>query len=182
METETGGPSADPTSGDRSAKKSEQMRRIRTQGTQPELAVRSALHRLGYRFRLNRKDLPGTPDLVLPKWRIALFVHGCFWHGCTRCDRGRRKPKTNAALWNEKITSNMHRDARVRGALEEMGWTVITIWECQVRDTGTFQRVLKELLPPRSAQRIQPNSGRLWTSSPGSEECRSASVGVHPSA
>ena len=89
---------------DHAQAKSLQMARVRSKNTEPEIVVRQALHARGYRFRLHRKDLPGTPDIVLPKHRLAILVHGCFWHGCPRCDRGRRLPKTNAPFWIAKLT------------------------------------------------------------------------------
>ena len=122
------------------------MRRVRTTGTKPEIAVRSALHRLGYRFRVQRKDLPGTPDIVLPRWRTVIFVHGCFWHGCPDCDRGRRKPQTNEQLWRDKIAANHARDARAIEALTAAGWTVVTVWECQTTDATALPGLLVEAL------------------------------------
>lgn len=107
------------------------MSRIRSKNTRPEMVVRSLLHRLGYRFRLHRKDLPGHPDIVLPKHRKIILVHGCFWHGHD-C-RLASKPKSNEAYWTEKIQSNRARDAVNRAALQSQGWTVLELWECEVR-------------------------------------------------
>ena len=112
-------------------KRSAVMRAVKSKDTKPELRLRKALHRLGYRYRLNVKDLPGKPDLVFPKYRVALFVHGCFWHG-HECKRGRRKPKTNADYWREKIQRNRVRDRQNAQALEALGWRVITVWECDL--------------------------------------------------
>ena len=118
---------------DRDASKSREMARVRSKNTEPEIAVRRALHARGYRFRLHRKDLPGKPDIVLPKHGLAILVHGCFWHGCSRCDRGRRLPKSNAPFWTAKLTANKERDRRTIAALEASGWTVAIFWECEIR-------------------------------------------------
>ena len=106
------------------------MARVKSKGTGPELEVRRKLHRAGYRFRLHRKDLPGTPDLLLPKHRVALFVNGCFWHwhGCKRS----RMPNSNVEYWTAKIERNVIRDRSTREELERMGWRHRIIWECQV--------------------------------------------------
>lgn len=109
------------------------MARITGKNTTPELHVRSLLHRLGYRFRLHRKNLPGKPDIVLPKWKTVIFVHGCFWHG-HHCKRGskKRRPKSNIAYWNSKIDSNIKRDTKHRRALANLGWKYIVIWNCEL--------------------------------------------------
>lgn len=117
------------------AKRSEIMGKVRTKDTRPEMRVRSLLHRRGFRFRLHRKDLPGKPDIVLPKYSTVVFVHGCFWHGHD-CRRG-RPPSTNVEFWSAKIRRNRDRDATVKRKLEDMGWTVWTIWECQLVDDVT---------------------------------------------
>lgn len=113
------------------AKRSEIMGRIRGKDTKPELRVRKALHAAGYRFRLHRKDLPGRPDITLPKHKTVIFVHGCFWHGHEGC-KANRIPKTNAEFWSAKIARNRERDAANRAALEALGWTVVVVWECEV--------------------------------------------------
>jgi DNA mismatch endonuclease (patch repair protein) len=115
-------------------RRSENMRRIRSKDTSPELAVRRWLHGRGFRYRLHRKDLPGTPDLVFPGRRIAIFIHGCFWHGCPRCVDGTRKVKSNAGYWSAKVEGNRARDARHQASLTALGWRVLTIWECEVSD------------------------------------------------
>jgi DNA mismatch endonuclease, patch repair protein len=107
------------------------MAAVRSKDTAPELRVRKALHALGYRFRIHRSDLPGKPDVVLPKYRIILFVHGCFWHGHS-CSRGKRKPATRADYWEAKVRRNQERDDRNAKELERQGWRVITLWECQL--------------------------------------------------
>ncbi len=114
------------------AKRAEVMSRIKSRDTQPERAVRSMLHRLGYRFRLHRIDLPGKPDLVLSRYRTVVFVHGCFWHRHKGC-RFSYTPKTRVDFWQNKFASNVVRDQRVRSQLVKLGWRVITVWECELR-------------------------------------------------
>jgi DNA mismatch endonuclease (patch repair protein) len=126
-------------------RRSEMMSRIRTRGTKPELVVRSTAHRLGYRFRLHVKDLPGSPDLVFPGRKLALFVHGCFWHRHHGCACAYR-PKSNIAFWEGKFKNNVARDKRVLGELEEMGWRVAIIWECETANPDGLRKELKELL------------------------------------
>ncbi len=126
-------------------RRSEMMRRIRAKGTKPELIVRSTAHRLGYRFRLHVKDLPGSPDLVFPGRKLALFVHGCFWHRHRGCACSYR-PKSNIAFWRGKFKSNVARDKRVLRELEEMGWRVAIIWECETANPESLREELKGLL------------------------------------
>ena len=108
------------------------MSRIRGKNTRPELIVRRLLHSMGYRFRLHRKDLPGKPDIVLPKHRTVVLVHGCFWHGCAKCDRGTRVPKTNTEFWVQKIEGNRRRDSEAREKLIGLGWRVVVLWQCEM--------------------------------------------------
>lgn len=108
------------------------MSGIRGKNTRPEIMVRQALHKAGFRFRLHRKDLPGKPDLVLPKYQAAIFVHGCFWHGHD-C-RYFKIPKTRTDFWMAKIASNSSRDQRDIEALRKLGWRVMIVWECEIRD------------------------------------------------
>ena len=113
-------------------KRSEVMSRIRGQDTKPELALRSMLHRMGYRFTVNgpkNKSLPGRPDIVLPKHNTVIFVHGCFWHGHENCSHF-RLPKTHRAWWRRKIAGNKARDERNVDDLDRAGWNVVVIWEC----------------------------------------------------
>ena len=120
------------------------MSRIRGQGTRPELYVRQAVWGQGFRYRLNVRRLPGAPDLVLARYGIALFVHGCFWHqhGCSKS----RRPSSNLAYWEPKLDRNMDRDTRNHAKLREMGWTVITIWECKLHeDTDEALRFLNKV-------------------------------------
>lgn len=129
------------------SRRSALMRKVGCKNTKPELEVRRLLHGMGFRFRLHRKDLPGCPDLVLPKWHTAVFVHGCFWHGCTRCDKGLRKPKTNSEFWERKINSNVERDLRVGKLLADMGWKVTTVWECDLKELAALRdRLFEELV------------------------------------
>ena len=109
------------------------MARVRNKDTVPELRVRSVLHRAGYRFRLHRRDLPGTPDIILPKHKLAIFVHGCFWHGHQDCKRA-RLPATRADFWKTKIERNIERDAHVKASLADLGYRVLTVWGCEVKD------------------------------------------------
>ena len=124
--------------------RSEVMRRVQGENTTPERKVRSLLHRLGYRFRLHRKDLPGSPDIVLPKYRTAIFVHGCFWHRHD-CKRGQRFPSTNTGYWSRKFTRNVDRDREKTAQLEGAGWQVMVVWECELRDVealvGKLERI-----------------------------------------
>ena len=106
------------------------MSTIRGKDTKPELLVRRLVHGMGYRFRLHRRTLPGSPDIVLPRHRKAIFVHGCFWHRHT-CHRGRSIPVTRTVFWSKKFESNKKRDARVRRQLRAQGWKVAVVWECQ---------------------------------------------------
>lgn len=121
------------------------MRRVKGKNTTPELIVRRALHRLGARFRLHRRDLPGQPDIVLPGRRLAIFVHGCFWHGHD-CPRGARVPKQNRDYWLGKVGRNRERDTVNRAALEAADWRVETIWECELKDTVALAQRLERVL------------------------------------
>lgn len=117
------------------------MSRIRGKNTKPEMVVRRMAHAMGYRFRLHRRDLPGTPDLVFPRLRAVVFVHGCFWH-IHRCRFGRVEPKANRVFWRTKREGNRRRDRQRGGQLKRQGWRVLTIWECELRE------------PDRVAQRL----------------------------
>ncbi|QNA87463.1 DNA mismatch endonuclease Vsr [Massilia sp. Dwa41.01b] len=115
-----------------SATRSRMMAGIRSKDTKPEMTVRKYLHAQGFRFRLHTRDLPGSPDLVLPKYKVAIFVHGCFWHRHHGC-RYATTPASNAGQWNEKFNSNIERDMRKQSALEAAGWRVLVVWECELR-------------------------------------------------
>jgi DNA mismatch endonuclease (patch repair protein) len=133
-------------------KRSAVMRQVKGRNTTPELAVRKALTRLGARYRLHRKDLPGKPDIVLPGRRLALFVHGCFWHGHD-CARGARVPKQNRDYWVGKVARNRARDAASRDALAALGWRVETIWECDLKDAAALEARLNQLLKGNPGKR-----------------------------
>ncbi|MEO0398627.1 MAG: very short patch repair endonuclease [Pseudomonadota bacterium] len=108
------------------------MRSVKSANTKPEVRLRRALHRRGLRYRLNVRHLPGSPDLVFPRYRAVIFVHGCFWHGHD-CPRGARQPKNNAEYWRAKIQRNKDRDASVLAALADLGWRTKVSWECEQR-------------------------------------------------
>ena len=122
------------------------MRSVRSVDTGPEMTVRRAVHRLGFRFRLHRKDLPGCPDLVFPRLRIAIFVHGCFWHQ-HRCNAAAR-PTSRTEYWNAKLEKNIERDRRNTKALRNCGWKVFIIWECQTKNRSALDSRLLRLLKP----------------------------------
>lgn len=119
------------------------MARVRGKDTAPELRVRRVAHRMGLRFRLHRKDLPGRPDLVLPKHRLAVFVHGCFWHRHPGCSRA-STPSTREDFWQAKFDATVARDRRQIAELEALGWRVLVIWECGVNDEATVEARLAE--------------------------------------
>lgn len=129
-------------------RRSENMRRIHSKGMKPELLVRQLTHKLGYRFRLHRADLPGRPDLVFPGRRKIIFVHGCFWHehDDPNCVDGRRKPKSNLEYWLPKLARNKQRDAANEAQLIGQGWSVLTIWECETRNKVNLAEKLKSFL------------------------------------
>ena len=122
------------------------MRAVRRTDTRPEMLVRKILHRLGLRFRLHRKDLPGTPDIVLPKHRIAIMVHGCFWHRHPCCSKA-TPPKTRTDFWDDKFRANVARDDRNFRSLEAAGWRVLTIWECETQNTHALETKLRSSVP-----------------------------------
>ena len=121
------------------------MSRIRGADTTPERRVRSLLHSMGYRFRLHRKNLPGTPDIVLPKHRAAIFVHGCFWHRHVGCKYA-YTPKSRVGFWQRKFGENQRRDRRAKQLLDELGWRVVIVWECEVNDQEKLKNRLKAAL------------------------------------
>jgi len=121
------------------------MSQIKAKDTRPELVVRSLLHRLGYRFRLHRDDLPGTPDIVLPKYNTVIFVHGCYWHRHSACKYA-YTPKSRVDFWQAKFDENVARDKRARRALQELGWKVHVVWECETGDLDALAQRLDEVL------------------------------------
>lgn len=121
------------------------MAAVRGKDTKPELVVRRTVHRLGYRYRLHRKGLPGTPDLVFPRRRLAIFIYGCFWHRHKGCARS-TTPKSRAEFWQAKFETNVARDRRDMGALDALGWRVAVIWECQTKDILSLEHQLRMLL------------------------------------
>jgi DNA mismatch endonuclease (patch repair protein) len=127
------------------------MRRIPAKNTQPERSVRSLVYHLGYRFRLHRRDLPGTPDLVFPSRRKVIFVHGCFWHGHS-CLPRRRLPHSHVAFWKGKIRENRARDRRVLERLESLGWASLVLWECELSDPSEIARKVTVFLENPSQQ------------------------------
>jgi DNA mismatch endonuclease (patch repair protein) len=126
------------------------MAAIRGRDTKPEVRVRSALHALGFRFRLHRKDLPGKPDIILPKHRTAIFVHGCFWHS-HNCRYGRIEPATRSEFWSAKRAGTVERDARDAETLSKLGWRVLIIWECEMKDGEALTRLLRNSLNQQSS-------------------------------
>jgi DNA mismatch endonuclease (patch repair protein) len=125
------------------------MSRIRGRDTRPEVTVRSVLHRLGFRFRLHRRDLPGRPDIVLARHRTVVLVHGCFWHRHPRC-RFAYSPKTNVHFWNQKFMANVRRDRWDRRRLRGLGWRVVVVWECQTAVRAALALRLGAALQPRA--------------------------------
>jgi DNA mismatch endonuclease (patch repair protein) len=129
------------------AERSERMSRIRSSDTSPELAIRKALHRLGLRYTLGNNDLPGKPDVVFRRKRLAVFVHGCFWHRHENC-KVANMPKSNTAFWQEKFDRNVARDQKVRARLEELGWRVEIVWECELssKEVGRLANRLETIV------------------------------------
>jgi DNA mismatch endonuclease, patch repair protein len=127
-------------------KRSEIMRKVRSSNTAPELLVRRLLHGSGYRFKLYGSDLPGNPDIVLPKYKAIILVHGCFWHRHRRCSEA-TMPTSNVSYWEAKFARNGKRDRRIIRDLTRLGWRVITVWECQTKDPFRLLAKLKKALP-----------------------------------
>ena len=121
------------------------MSRIQSENTKPEKIVRSILHRLGFRFRIHRKDLAGKPDIVLARYNSVIFVHGCFWHRHKDC-KNASIPKTKKKFWEKKFKANIERDIKVKNELKSNGWRVLVVWECELTDIETVERELGEFL------------------------------------
>jgi DNA mismatch endonuclease (patch repair protein) len=129
------------------AKRSEMMAGIKSKNTKPEMLVRKFLHSEGFRYRLHSRKLPGSPDIVLPKYKKAIFVHGCFWHRHLNCKYA-TMPSSNVDRWRAKFQENVDRDIRTRSALEESGWKVIVVWECELRSSlaNRLNQLVREIL------------------------------------
>lgn len=121
------------------------MRAVKSEDTSPEMAVRRMLHRAGYRYRLHRRDLPGKPDIVFPRKRKVVFVHGCFWHQHASCERADR-PASNRRYWDAKLDGNLARDSQHEAALRALGWEVLVVWECQLADRDSLMATLASFL------------------------------------
>lgn len=129
-------------------KRSEVMAKIRSKDTTPEVLLRSLLHKSGYRFRLHKKDLPGSPDIVFPKYSTVIFVNGCFWHHHEGCRDG-KIPKTRSDWWRSKLERNIKRDKKTNRLLRKLGWSVLVIWECEIKNhpdkvLSKFERLLHQ--------------------------------------
>lgn len=129
--------------------RSERMSKVRSADTRLEMSIRRLIHGMGYRYRLHRKDLPGKPDLVFPSRKKVIFVHGCFWHrhGDPGCKLA-RLPKSRLDFWLPKLTANAERDAKIQARLEDLGWGVMTVWECEAGDAEALKRRISEFLDP----------------------------------
>lgn len=132
------------------AARSALMSRVRGKNTGPELTVRRLLHAMGLRFRLHRRDLPGTPDIVLPRFRTAIFVNGCFWHGHAGCRRA-RLPETRKDFWEAKICRNIERDSQSAAELRDMGFRVLVLWECELKDQDALRSLLTQQFGEKAA-------------------------------
>ncbi len=129
-------------------KRSEIMRSVRSKDTKPEKIVRSIAHRLGFRFRLHRKDLPGKPDLTFPKLKKVIFVHGCFWHG-HNCRAGNNRPKSNTDYWNKKLARNKQRDKSNIQQIIKLGWKPLIVWECETKNINNLSIKIEKFLKNR---------------------------------
>jgi DNA mismatch endonuclease (patch repair protein) len=127
-------------------RRSEIMGLVRGKDTRPEMMVRRIVHRMGYRFRLHRRELPGAPDLVFSRRNKVIFVHGCFWHWHIGCRRGARMPKTHASYWTSKIAANRRRDQANCRHLRALGWRVLVVWECWLRNPDKVTRQVRRFL------------------------------------
>lgn len=127
------------------------MRRIPSGNTKPEIIVRSLLHKHGFRFRLNKKGLPGKPDIVLPKYRTVVLVHGCFWHRHPGC-KCATTPSTRTDFWKKKFMDNVRRDKHVRAELVKLGWNIVIVWQCELSDLSAVARRLKTEIHEKNVQ------------------------------
>lgn len=140
--------------------RSENMRRIKSKDTAPELVVRRAVHTAGLRYRLHKKGLPGRPDLVFASRMTCVFVHGCFWHGCPKCIDGTRKVKSNSEFWRKKVEGNKARDVKHKTNLKILGWKVLEIWECETRNKANLEALVEQV---RSIPIPQPRTRKGQT-------------------
>ena len=124
-----------------SASRSKNMSAIKSKNTKPEVEVRKLLHSMGFRFRLHRKDLPGSPDIVLPKYKTVIFVHGCFWHRHENCKYA-STPKTRKEFWENKFKANIKRDLEIQEKIKNLGWQSVVIWECEIKNKEIKDRLL----------------------------------------
>ena len=124
--------------------RSRNMSAIKSKNTKPEIIVRKLLHSMGYRFRLHKKDLPGSPDIVLPKYKTVIFVHGCFWHRHNNC-KFATTPKTRTEFWENKFKENIERDIKNQNKLKNLGWKSRIIWECEIKDKDAINQKLKDI-------------------------------------
>ena len=139
--------------------RSEIMAKVHSTNTTPEIRVRKLLHNMGFRYRLHLRDLPGNPDIVLPKYKTVIFIHGCFWHGCPTCRRARIRPVANADYWENKLNRTLERDKSNVAALERMGWRVMIIWECEtkVKHVIELREAISRTLDPSNQSAKCPN-------------------------
>lgn len=121
------------------------MSGVKNKNTSNEIRVRKALFSLGFRYKINDSTLPGSPDIVLPKYKIVIFIHGCFWHGHTQCKKS-ITPKTNLAFWESKIGKNKKRDRKSKSDLRKLGWSIITVWDCELRNKKTYELTIKKII------------------------------------
>jgi DNA mismatch endonuclease (patch repair protein) len=126
-------------------KRSKIMSSIKSYDTQPELMIRSLIHRMGYRFRLRNVWLPGSPDIVLPRHKKVIFIHGCFWHGHQKCKKSKR-PNTNKDFWKHKLDNNVDRDKRQQRELNKLGWHYLVVWQCQISKPETVRKRIKRFI------------------------------------
>jgi DNA mismatch endonuclease, patch repair protein len=134
--------------------RSKVMSKVHGKNTRQEMFIRSLLHSLGFRFRLYRRDLPGNPDIVLPKWKAVVFVNGCFWHQHDGCRRASR-PKSNVGYWDAKLSRNIERDKRNQQWLHELGWRTIIVWECDTKNHQHIERFLREAITNPTALHLE---------------------------
>ncbi|WP_345027538.1 very short patch repair endonuclease [Ravibacter arvi] len=121
------------------------MAAVKNRNTKPEVCVRKALFKIGLRYRVNVKKLPGSPDIVLPKYKTAIFVHGCYWHGHKNCKK-QIKPNTNKDFWDNKIQKNKSRDKEVQSELSKLNWKVLIVWECELRNSRSFNITIDKIV------------------------------------